>query len=93
MSGVNGPLSEPDSLPAVTWASAFIEHTVRRTIFMLGQRFHESEFEQKCQLVLETLTAWQQEHGEEWMPSRNIACKHRWPAAAGWHCHEDCGKI
>lgn len=66
-------------LPAVHWASAFIEHTVRRTIFMLGQRFHESEFEQKCQLVLETLTAWQQEHGDEWMPSRDIARKHRWP--------------
>ncbi|QDU39692.1 hypothetical protein Mal4_40380 [Maioricimonas rarisocia] len=65
--------------PAVAWASAFIEHTVRRTIFMLGQRFHESEFEQKCQLVLETLTAWQQEHGDEWMPSRDIARKHRWP--------------
>lgn len=66
-------------VPAVTWASAFIEHTVRRTIFMLGQRFHESEFEQKCQLVIETLTVWQREHGDEWMPSRDIARKHRWP--------------
>lgn len=66
-------------LPAVAWASAFIEHTVRRTIFMLGQRFHESEFEQKCQLVLETLTAWQREYGDEWMPFRDIARKHRWP--------------
>lgn len=66
-------------LPAMTWAAAFIEHTVQRTIFMLGQRFHESEFEQKCQLVIETLTAWQREYGDEWMPYRDIARKHRWP--------------
>ncbi len=65
--------------PAVTWASGFVEHTIRRTIHMLGRHFHESEFEQKCQQVIETLTMWQREHGIEWMPSRDIARKHRWP--------------
>lgn len=66
-------------LPAVTWSSAFVEHTTRRTIFMLGKHFHESEFEQKCQQVIETLTLWQRERGDEWMPYRDIARKHRWP--------------
>ena len=66
-------------LPAVTWSSAFVEHTTRRTIFMLGKHFHESEFEQKCQQVIETLTMWQLEHGDEWMAYRDLARKHRWP--------------
>lgn len=66
-------------LPAVTWSSAFVEHTIRRTIFMLGEHFHESEFEQKCQEVVQTLTKWQRENGDEWMPYLLIARKHRWP--------------
>ncbi len=65
-------------LPAVTWASTFIRHTVLRTIYMLGQLFHESEFEMKCQAVLATLTKWQREHGDEWMSYRDLARKHRW---------------
>ncbi|MFV0445482.1 MAG: DUF3987 domain-containing protein, partial [Planctomycetaceae bacterium] len=65
-------------LPAVHWASAFIEHTIRRTVCMLGRHFHETEFEQRCQLVLETLTTWRRENGDRWMPFRDISRKHRW---------------
>ncbi|MCA9091241.1 MAG: bifunctional DNA primase/polymerase [Planctomycetaceae bacterium] len=66
-------------LPAVTWASTFIRHTVHRTIYMLGQHFHESEFEQKCQAVLATLAVWHKQNGDEWMPYHLITRKHRWP--------------
>jgi len=66
-------------LPAVTWASTFIRHTVHRTIYMLGQRYYESEFEQKCQAVVLTLTAWSKKNGDEWMPYHLITRKHRWP--------------
>ena len=66
-------------LPSVTWSTAFVEHTIRRTIFMLGEHFHESEFEQKCQQVVQTLSKWQRENGGEWMPYLMIARKHRWP--------------
>ncbi len=65
-------------LPAVTWASAFIRHTIHRTIYMLGQRYYESEFEQKCQTVVMTLTAWSKKNGDEWMPYHLITRKHRW---------------
>jgi hypothetical protein len=51
---------------------------VLRTISMLGQHYHESEFEQKCQQVLDTLACWRNQHGDEWMPYRDIARKHRW---------------
>ncbi len=66
-------------LPAVTWASTFIRHTILRTIYMLGQLFHESEFEMKCQAVVITLTTWSKQHGYEWMPYHLITRKHRWP--------------
>ncbi|WP_417849396.1 bifunctional DNA primase/polymerase [Thalassoglobus sp.] len=70
------PVIEPE---AIDWASAFIRHTIQRTIFVLGKRFHESDFEQKCKQVLETLTDWYQQHGCDWMPFRDISRKHRWP--------------
>ncbi len=66
-------------LPAVTWARMFIRHTILRTIYMLGQLFHESEFEMKCQAVMATLTAWSKQNGHEWMPYHLITRKHRWP--------------
>ncbi|MBL8810615.1 MAG: bifunctional DNA primase/polymerase [Planctomycetaceae bacterium] len=66
-------------LPAVTWASTFIRHTIHRTIYMLGQHYYESEFEQKCQAVMATLTAWCRVNGNIGMPYRDITRKHRWP--------------
>ncbi|GIX04921.1 MAG: hypothetical protein KatS3mg114_0790 [Planctomycetaceae bacterium] len=58
-------------LPAVTWASTFIRHTVHRTIYMLGQHFHESEFEKNSNLLYRKLCDWAYEHGaESWMPHR-----------------------
>jgi hypothetical protein len=66
-------------LPAVTWASTFTRHTVHRTIYMLGQHYYESEFEQKCQAVMATLTAWCRVNGNIGMPYRDITRKHRWP--------------
>lgn len=58
-------------LPAVTWASTFIRHTVHRTIYMLGQYFHESEFEKNANLLYRKLSDWAHEHGEDsWMPHR-----------------------
>lgn len=66
-------------LPAVTWASTFIRHTIHRTIYMLGQHYYESEFEMKCQAVVTTLTAWSKKHGNEWIPYHLITRKHRWP--------------
>ena len=65
-------------LPAVSWASEFIKHTILRTLYMLGEQFHESEFEQRCQAVMSTLNAWRREHGDDWMPYRDVARKHRW---------------
>jgi hypothetical protein len=64
--------------PAAQWACRFVEHTILRTIFMLGQHFHENDFEQRCQAVVATLLDWRRERGDAWMPYRDITRKHRW---------------
>jgi hypothetical protein len=61
------------TLAGVRWASDFVRHSTLRTIFMLGQHFHESDFEGNCNAVFAKLQAWAAEHGADaWMPHRTL---------------------
>jgi hypothetical protein len=65
-------------IEAVAWATQFVMHQTRRSLFMASAYSTETEFAQRCQKVLDMLISWQKENGEKWMPYRDIVRKYRW---------------
>lgn len=63
---------------AAEWAGAFIEHQTRRMLFMAWRYASESDFDAKRKRLLETLTQWREQHGDEWMPFWKINRKLPW---------------
>ena len=63
---------------AATWAGAFVEHQTRRMLYMARQYASESEFDAKRKRLLDVLTQWQKQHGDEWMPFWRINRRLPW---------------
>lgn len=76
-------VSENHSAPritptAVAWASDLVNHLIQRMLFMANRHLNDSEFEQRCKRVLDALQAWSREHGDQWLPFRDLARQFRW---------------
>ncbi|MEX0678362.1 MAG: bifunctional DNA primase/polymerase [Pirellulales bacterium] len=69
------PIISPD---AVAWAGAFVDHQTRRMLFMAGYHASESEFDSKRKRLLEVLSQWREQHGDEWMPFWRINRRLPW---------------
>jgi hypothetical protein len=63
---------------AVEWAKLFVTHQTRRMLYMAEMHVSSSDFENRCKRLIELLTDWRKQHGNEWMPYRNISRKLRW---------------
>ena len=63
---------------AARWAVALVMHQTRRMLYMAGCHVSETEFDQRCKRVVEALTAWRSQHGDLWMPYRDLSRKFRW---------------
>jgi hypothetical protein len=63
---------------ASEWAVQLVMHQARRMLYMAGLHVSETEFDQRCKRVVELLTAWQAQHGDAWMPYRDLSRKLRW---------------
>ncbi|GIW90492.1 MAG: hypothetical protein KatS3mg109_0924 [Pirellulaceae bacterium] len=63
---------------AAGWAAAFIEHQIRRMLFMAWRYASESDFDAKRKRLLEVLAAWREQHGDQWMPFWRINRKLPW---------------
>jgi len=53
-------------------------HQASRMLYMAHLHVSDTEFDQRCKRVIELLTAWQGEHGDAWMPYREVSRKLRW---------------
>lgn len=63
---------------AARWACAFVEHQTRRMLFMAGCHTSESEFDAKRKRLLEVLSKWERQHGDQGMPFWMINRKLPW---------------
>jgi hypothetical protein len=62
------------SLPAASWAVQFVNHQVRRMLYLAGQHVFENEFDKKCQRMMQYLTVWKRQKGNQaWMPHWELA--------------------
>ncbi len=67
------PATPTINVAAVDWATAFVRHGLLRALYMLGQHFHESDFEANCNALLVKLREWAKQHGANaWMPHRYL---------------------
>lgn len=57
------------SQAAALWAVDFVDHQIRRMLYLAGQHIFENEFDRKCKLFLQFLAAWEKQKGKSaWMP-------------------------
>jgi hypothetical protein len=63
---------------AAAWATRFIMHLTRRMLFMANAYSNDNDFSLRCQKVIALLTGWGEQHGDAWMPYRDISRKLRW---------------
>lgn len=63
---------------AAQWAVDLVLHQTRRMLFMASLHVSESEFDQRCKRIVDALAAWRSEHGDGWMPYRDLSRRFRW---------------
>lgn len=62
------------SQQAATWAIQFVNHQVRRMLYLAGQHVFENDFDKKCQRMLQLLSGWKKQRGKlAWMPHWELA--------------------
>ncbi|GIW80421.1 MAG: hypothetical protein KatS3mg105_2228 [Gemmatales bacterium] len=66
------------SAEAASWAGAFIDHHVRRMLFMASRYASENDFDAKRKRLLEVLAQWREQNGDAWMPFWRINRKLPW---------------
>ncbi len=57
---------------AVDWAVAFARHQARRMLFMTGTHVAETDFEAKCNRVLDVIRRWEREKGQASIPAYQL---------------------
>lgn len=65
-------------ITAVTWATEFVMHQTRRMLFMANMHAGESEFERRCNKVIEALTSHRDRNESAWMDYRDLSRRFRW---------------
>lgn len=59
---------------AATWATQFVNHQVRRMLYLASQHVYENEFDKKCKRMLQLLVDWKKQKGKAvWMPHWELA--------------------
>lgn len=63
---------------AAAWAGEFVEYQTRRMLFMSKAYASEGEFDSRRKRLLELLSHWRSQHGDQWMPFWRISRKLPW---------------
>lgn len=59
---------------AASWSVQFVDHQIRRMLFLASQHVAENDFDKKCKKMIEILRTWKQQKGEQvWMPHWELA--------------------
>ena len=54
---------------AAKWAVDFVDHQIRRMLYLTTQHVYENEFDKKCKRMIQLLTAWHKQNStDSWMP-------------------------
>ncbi len=64
--------------PAVEWAARLVTHQTRRMLYMASLHVSDSDFDHRCQRLLQVLIEWESRHDDPWMPYREITRRLRW---------------
>lgn len=65
---------------AAQWATAFVDHQIRRMLFMASEHVFENEFDGKCKRFLAVLRKYQTRKGNDWMPYWELSRALPWTA-------------
>lgn len=66
------------TLAAAEWACELARHQTLRMLAQAAQYVTENEHDRKCKALLQTLRAWRELHGDDWMPFWRVSRLHPW---------------
>jgi len=72
------PQAPKVTLPGARWADEFVLVLTRQMLARASRHVAESEFQAKCNRLIDVLARWRQTKGEEWMPFWRLSRKLPW---------------